>query len=52
VKHCVGCIKEFIDAGVDHVAIRPIGEDLNAQFRIYLEEILPAIGAHDEDLHS
>jgi len=45
VEHCVSCIKEFIDAGVDHVAIRPIGEDLNAQFRIYLEELLPALNA-------
>ena len=45
VEHCVRCIKDFIDAGVDHVAIRPIGEDLNGQFRIYLEEILPALNA-------
>ncbi|HEX7229910.1 MAG TPA: LLM class flavin-dependent oxidoreductase [Candidatus Binatia bacterium] len=45
VEHCVGCVKEFIDAGVDHVAIRPIGADLNAQFRIYLEKILPALDA-------
>jgi alkanesulfonate monooxygenase SsuD/methylene tetrahydromethanopterin reductase-like flavin-dependent oxidoreductase (luciferase family) len=43
VEHCVACVKEFIDAGVDHVAIRPIGADLNAQFRTYLEEILPAL---------
>jgi alkanesulfonate monooxygenase SsuD/methylene tetrahydromethanopterin reductase-like flavin-dependent oxidoreductase (luciferase family) len=48
VEHCVGCVKEFIDAGVDHVAIRPIGENLNAQFRIYLEEILPALNAVNE----
>lgn len=48
VEHCVGCVKEFIDAGVDHVAIRPIGEDLNAQFRIYLEEILPALNAAND----
>ena len=45
VEHCVGRVKEFIDAGVDHVAIRPIGADLNAQFRSYLEEILPALNA-------
>src|ERR1044072_2782588 len=25
VGHCVGRVKEFIDAGVNHVAIRPIG---------------------------
>ncbi len=48
VEHCVGCVKEFIDAGVDHVAIRPIGEDLNAQFRIYLEELLPALNAAND----
>ena len=48
VEHCVSCIKEFIDAGVDHVAIRPIGEDLNAQFRIYLEQILPALNAAND----
>ncbi len=48
VEHCVGCVKEFIDAGVDHVAIRPIGADLNAQFKIYLEEILPALNAAND----
>jgi len=45
VEHCVGCIKAFIDAGVDHVAIRPIGGDLDAQFRIFLEQILPRLNA-------
>lgn len=48
VEHCVNRVKEFIDAGVDHVAIRPIGEDLNVQFRIYLDEILPALNAAQE----
>jgi hypothetical protein len=49
VQYCVRCVKElFIDAGVDHVAIRPIGEDLNAQFRIYLEEILHALNAAND----
>jgi alkanesulfonate monooxygenase SsuD/methylene tetrahydromethanopterin reductase-like flavin-dependent oxidoreductase (luciferase family) len=43
VEHCVARVKEFIDAGVDHVAIRPIGADLNAQFRTYVQEILPAL---------
>lgn len=43
VDHCVKCIKEFLDLGVDHVAIRPIGDNLAEQFRIYLEEILPAL---------
>jgi alkanesulfonate monooxygenase SsuD/methylene tetrahydromethanopterin reductase-like flavin-dependent oxidoreductase (luciferase family) len=45
VEHCVDCVRGFIDAGVDHVAIRPIGEDLDKQLRIYLEEILPALDA-------
>lgn len=48
VEHCIACVKEFIEAAVDHVTIRPIGADLNAQFRIYLEEILPALNAANE----
>ena len=44
VEHCVDCLRGFIDAGVDHVAIRPIGDDLNEQFRIFLRELLPALG--------
>jgi hypothetical protein len=36
-------VRGFIDAGVDHIAIRPIGDDLNEQLRIYLEEVLPAL---------
>lgn len=43
VEHCVRCINEFVEAGVDHVAIRPIGDDLNEQFEIFLVEILPAL---------
>jgi alkanesulfonate monooxygenase SsuD/methylene tetrahydromethanopterin reductase-like flavin-dependent oxidoreductase (luciferase family) len=43
VEHCVDCVRGFVEAGVDHVAIRPIGQDLNRQFRIYLEEVLPAL---------
>jgi len=43
VEHCVDCVRGFIDAGVDHITIRPIGEDLNEQFRIYLKEVLPAL---------
>jgi len=43
VEHCVDCLAGFIDAGVDHVAIRPIGEDLNAQYRTYLNDLLPAL---------
>jgi alkanesulfonate monooxygenase SsuD/methylene tetrahydromethanopterin reductase-like flavin-dependent oxidoreductase (luciferase family) len=45
VEHCIDRVRGFIDAGVDHVTIRPIGEDLNEQLRIYLEEILPALRA-------
>ena len=43
VEHCVERVRGFIDAGVDHVTIRPIGADLNEQLRLYLEEILPAL---------
>jgi alkanesulfonate monooxygenase SsuD/methylene tetrahydromethanopterin reductase-like flavin-dependent oxidoreductase (luciferase family) len=43
VEHCVDRVRGFIDAGVDHVTIRPIGADLTEQFRIYLKEILPAL---------
>jgi alkanesulfonate monooxygenase SsuD/methylene tetrahydromethanopterin reductase-like flavin-dependent oxidoreductase (luciferase family) len=45
VEHCVGCIEGFIRAGVDHVTIRPIGENLHEQFRVYLEEVLPALNS-------
>jgi alkanesulfonate monooxygenase SsuD/methylene tetrahydromethanopterin reductase-like flavin-dependent oxidoreductase (luciferase family) len=45
VDHCVHCIQEFIDAGVDHVTVRPIGQDMEEQYRIYVEEVLPALGA-------
>lgn len=45
VEHCVEQVRGFIDAGVDHVAIRPIGEDLHKQFRIFLEEVLPSLSA-------
>ena len=43
VEHCVDCLRGFIDAGVDHVAIRPIADDLNEQFQIFLRELLPAL---------
>ena len=43
VEHCVESISGFIEAGVDHVTIRPIGSDLDEQLRIYLEEVLPAL---------
>jgi alkanesulfonate monooxygenase SsuD/methylene tetrahydromethanopterin reductase-like flavin-dependent oxidoreductase (luciferase family) len=43
VRHCVESVEGFIEAGVDHVTIRPIGNDLSEQLRIYLEEVLPAL---------
>jgi alkanesulfonate monooxygenase SsuD/methylene tetrahydromethanopterin reductase-like flavin-dependent oxidoreductase (luciferase family) len=43
VRHCVESIEGFIEAGVDHVTIRPIGKDLSEQLRIYLDEVLPAL---------
>ena len=43
VEHCVRSIKDFIEAGVDHVTVRPIGQNLDEQFQIYLEEVLPAL---------
>ena len=45
VEDCVESLRGFLDAGVDHVTIRPIGEDLNEQFRMYLEAVLPALQA-------
>ncbi len=43
VEHCVDCIRGFIDAGVDHVTIRPVGDNLDQQFDIFLREVLPAL---------
>jgi alkanesulfonate monooxygenase SsuD/methylene tetrahydromethanopterin reductase-like flavin-dependent oxidoreductase (luciferase family) len=43
VDHCVRSLQGFIDAGVDHITIRPIGQNLDEQFRIFLEEVLPAL---------
>ena len=43
VGHCVERVQTFIDAGADHITIRPIGENLEEQLRIYLEELLPAL---------
>jgi alkanesulfonate monooxygenase SsuD/methylene tetrahydromethanopterin reductase-like flavin-dependent oxidoreductase (luciferase family) len=45
VEHCVESLRGFIDAGVDHITIRPIGQNLNQQLKIYLEEVLPALEA-------
>jgi alkanesulfonate monooxygenase SsuD/methylene tetrahydromethanopterin reductase-like flavin-dependent oxidoreductase (luciferase family) len=43
VEHCVDCVRGFIDAGVDHVTLRPIGDNLDEQFDIFLREVLPAL---------
>jgi alkanesulfonate monooxygenase SsuD/methylene tetrahydromethanopterin reductase-like flavin-dependent oxidoreductase (luciferase family) len=43
VQHSVDCVSKFIDAGVDHVTIRPIGDNLDEQFKIFLREVLPAL---------
>ena len=43
VEHCIDCLRGFIDAGVGHITIRPIGHNLDEQFRIYLEEVLPGL---------
>jgi alkanesulfonate monooxygenase SsuD/methylene tetrahydromethanopterin reductase-like flavin-dependent oxidoreductase (luciferase family) len=45
VEHCVERITGFIKSGVDHVTLRPIGVDLNLQFRIFLSELIPALGS-------
>jgi alkanesulfonate monooxygenase SsuD/methylene tetrahydromethanopterin reductase-like flavin-dependent oxidoreductase (luciferase family) len=49
VEHCVECVRGFIDAGVDHVTIRPIGDDLDRQFQIFLEEVLPVLNSAASD---
>jgi alkanesulfonate monooxygenase SsuD/methylene tetrahydromethanopterin reductase-like flavin-dependent oxidoreductase (luciferase family) len=43
VEHCVDCVRAFIDAGVDHVTLRPIGDNLDEQFDIFLQEVLPGL---------
>ena len=43
VQHCVDCLRGFIQSGVDHIAIRPIGADLDRQFDIFLKELIPAL---------
>jgi alkanesulfonate monooxygenase SsuD/methylene tetrahydromethanopterin reductase-like flavin-dependent oxidoreductase (luciferase family) len=44
VEHCVRCIQSFVETGVDHITIRPIGRDLDRQFSMYVNEVLPALG--------
>jgi alkanesulfonate monooxygenase SsuD/methylene tetrahydromethanopterin reductase-like flavin-dependent oxidoreductase (luciferase family) len=45
VEHCVDCVRGFINAGVDHVTIRPVGENLKYQFNIFLQELVPALNS-------
>ena len=45
VEHCVDCVRGFIDAGVDHVTIRPIGDDLKHQFNNFLQDVVPALNS-------
>jgi alkanesulfonate monooxygenase SsuD/methylene tetrahydromethanopterin reductase-like flavin-dependent oxidoreductase (luciferase family) len=45
VDHCISCLGPFIDAGVDHITIRPVGQNLQEQLRIYLDEFLPAVSS-------
>jgi alkanesulfonate monooxygenase SsuD/methylene tetrahydromethanopterin reductase-like flavin-dependent oxidoreductase (luciferase family) len=45
VDHCVSCLRPFIEAGVDHITIRPIGQNLQEQLRIYVKEVLPALSS-------
>jgi alkanesulfonate monooxygenase SsuD/methylene tetrahydromethanopterin reductase-like flavin-dependent oxidoreductase (luciferase family) len=45
VEHCVDCVRGFIDAGVDHVTIRPIGDDLKHQFNNFLQGVVPALNS-------
>jgi alkanesulfonate monooxygenase SsuD/methylene tetrahydromethanopterin reductase-like flavin-dependent oxidoreductase (luciferase family) len=45
VEHCVSRVREFIDLGVDHITMRPMGDDLDEQFQILMKEIIPALAA-------
>jgi alkanesulfonate monooxygenase SsuD/methylene tetrahydromethanopterin reductase-like flavin-dependent oxidoreductase (luciferase family) len=45
VEHCVERMREFVHAGAGHITIRPIGADLNHQFHVFLDEVLPALSA-------
>ena len=44
VEHCVACIQRFIDEGVDHVTVRPVGRNLEEQTSLFVDEVLPALG--------
>lgn len=45
LDHCINSLKPFLEAGVDHITIRPIGGNLSEQLRIYLDEFLPAVSS-------
>ena len=45
VEHCVESVQKFVDAGADHITMRPIGADLKSQFRIFIEKVLPALNS-------
>lgn len=45
IEHCVASLRGFIEAGVDHITIRPIGQNLEDQLRTYLNEVLPALNS-------
>jgi alkanesulfonate monooxygenase SsuD/methylene tetrahydromethanopterin reductase-like flavin-dependent oxidoreductase (luciferase family) len=43
VEHCIDCVRGYIDAGVDHITIRPIGDNLDEQLEIFLREVVPVL---------
>jgi alkanesulfonate monooxygenase SsuD/methylene tetrahydromethanopterin reductase-like flavin-dependent oxidoreductase (luciferase family) len=38
-------LRDYVDAGADHITLRPTSWDQAGQFRILVEQILPALGA-------
>lgn len=45
VAQCVETLRGYMDAGFDHITIRLTAKDQERQFRIYVDEVLPALGA-------
>jgi alkanesulfonate monooxygenase SsuD/methylene tetrahydromethanopterin reductase-like flavin-dependent oxidoreductase (luciferase family) len=45
LETCVAKLRAFIDAGFDMITIRLTAWDQDAQYRIYTEQVLPALGA-------
>lgn len=43
-EQVVAMLREFVDAGADHMTLRPTSWDQEGQVRILIEEILPALG--------